>query len=306
MLKIFDLCVGYNMWYDKYCPLKLGEYDQKERDFLLFDEDVLDRITSYIADLGYNAVVLELAESIKYACAPEIGVKGSLLPEKMSETVQKIKNKGLEVIPKLDFSAAHDVWLGDYSYMLSSSDYNELTVKLIDEVCEIFHHPKYFHLGLGDEYNEYQQYYGMIITRGAKSFKRDVDVMLDACRKNSAQPIVSAEFFTREPEVFRWVFGKDVIVDAYYSGVYCTKSDFFGRDKRSDSQKLYDGIFELENPVIASLNRATSNFSPVFYEVAKAQKNTVGLMASPFLPTVNAMEIALKSEAKRMFLSMAD
>lgn len=299
MLRIFDLCIGYNMWYDKYCPLKLGEYDKKEWDFLFFDKDVLSRVTDYLKEIGYNAVVLELAEGVKYSCAPEIGVKGSLTPDEIKKTVESLKEKGFTVIPKLDFSAAHDIWLGDYSRMLSTKEYNELTKNLINEVCDLFGSPEYFHLGLGDEYNEYQQYYGMILTRGIKSFKNDVDVLINACKENSAKPIVSGELYTRESEVFKWTFGTDVIIDVNYKGSYVCKSDFFGRDKRSELQKKTDEIFDLGNPVIASVNRAPSVYASDYFNVAKSNPNTIGIMISPALATVEHNEIALKAEAKR-------
>lgn len=297
MLKIFDLCLGYNMWYDRYCPLVLTDFDRKERDFLYFDRAVFDKLCAFLPRHGFNAVMIDVAEGLKYSCAPEISVDGALTGEELKGIVGSLKSAGLEVIPKLDFSAAHDIWLGVYSRMLSTPEYNALCEKMIDEVCEVFGSPRYFHLGLGDECNEKQKYYGYIVTRGAKAFKRDAEVMFASCRKNGAVPIMSGEYFLREPEIFRWTVPEDVIIDARYEDCFVSPADFFGCDKRSEKQKYFEKIFELKNGIIASCGLAGWNGeAESYFSAVKNKANVLGLMASPQFATVERNYPALLRE----------
>lgn len=61
----------------------------------------------------------------------------------MRKEVERLRAMGFEVIPKLNFSTSHDVWLGDYSRMISTPTYYRVCRDLIEEVAEVFK-PKYF------------------------------------------------------------------------------------------------------------------------------------------------------------------
>ena len=73
---------------------------------------------------------------------------------KLMERAGKIsdlkRQVSFELIPKLNFSACHDIWLKDYSRMLSTPIYYEVCRDVIQEVCEVFK-PRYFHLGMDEE-----------------------------------------------------------------------------------------------------------------------------------------------------------
>ena len=67
----FELCVGYNMWYDEYSTFKANDNDPKYRDFVYFDKNSWNKLTSELPKYGYNAVIIDLAEAVEYSCAPE-------------------------------------------------------------------------------------------------------------------------------------------------------------------------------------------------------------------------------------------
>ena len=62
-----------------------------------------------------------------------------------------MRKLGIEPIPKLNFSAGHDAWLGEYGRMVSTDAYYAVCKDLIAEVCGIFDKPKLFHLGMDEE-----------------------------------------------------------------------------------------------------------------------------------------------------------
>lgn len=300
-MKIFHICIGQNMYCDGYGDLPLGDIDRIYRDWLYFDMDVFREVTAKLPLFGFDTVMIELAEGMEYLCAPELKVKGTLSQSEISREIRNLKEMGLKVIPKLDFSATHDIWLKDYSRMLSTDEYRQKCEELISETCGIFGNPEYFHIGMGDECNEKQQHYGYIATRGAKCFWRDAYAMFDACRKNKAIPVISAESFMREEEVFLHYLPKDAVIDVNYGGLFLPEKDFFGRDERSGEQKKLQGIFDIKNKIIASGTLAGwGNEAKSYFDFARKQQNVIALMASPSVATVKRNKFLLFREIDRM------
>ena len=66
---------------------------------------------------------------------------------------------GLEPIPKLNFSTAHDAWMGLYSLRVSAKPYYEVCRDLIKDAVNIFDGPRFFHLGMDGETAEHHRHY---------------------------------------------------------------------------------------------------------------------------------------------------
>ena len=98
-----------------------------------------------------NMVFIDLGEAYAYPSHPELWVKGSLGFDELQAELARIRGLGLEPIPKLNFSTGHDQWLRQYHYMTSSPKYYEVVADLIRDTCEVFGHPRYFHLGFDEE-----------------------------------------------------------------------------------------------------------------------------------------------------------
>ena len=54
--------------------------------------------------------------------------------EKLLKEIARMRAMGLEVLPKLNFSATHDIWMQDYSRMLSTRKYYQVCEDLIRDV----------------------------------------------------------------------------------------------------------------------------------------------------------------------------
>lgn len=63
----------------------------------------------------------------------------------------KASDLGIKLIPKLNFSATHDAWLGEYERMVSTKTYYTVCQDIINEIYEVFEHPDYIHLGMDEE-----------------------------------------------------------------------------------------------------------------------------------------------------------
>ena len=137
------LSLGANMWGKRNDPLK-------------FDEDTWRAITGRMVERKMNLLLLDLGEGLVYPSHPELAVKGSWTPEKLQAELARLRAAGIEVIPKLNFSTCHDLWLGEYERMVSTPEYYRVCSDLIRDVGEIFGRPRFLHLGF-DEENAWQQ-----------------------------------------------------------------------------------------------------------------------------------------------------
>ncbi|MDY0031386.1 MAG: Tat pathway signal protein, partial [FCB group bacterium] len=144
--------LGYNMWCDHEHNLDPnGPSHIAAKDYLRFDEPLWRELLPRMRDAGVNMVVIDIGEGLRYESHPELAVKGSWPREKLEEELAVCREFGLEPIPKLNFSACHDVWLGPYSRMLSTKPYYDVVRDVITEVSDIFKTPRFFHLGMDEE-----------------------------------------------------------------------------------------------------------------------------------------------------------
>ena len=143
--------MGTNMWNDSIPEEGWEPYVDEYKhliaaaDHLRFDEKVWRSLTSRMATVGMNMVVIDLGEAIRYPSHPELWVEGSWEIERFRAELARLRAMGLEPIPKLNFSATHDIWLKEYAHMLSTPEYWACdtnfasTVKYCRSVCSPEH-----------------------------------------------------------------------------------------------------------------------------------------------------------------------
>ena len=100
---------------------------------------------------GLNMIIMDVGEGVQWESHPELAIKGSWSKELVKSEALRLREKGIELIPKLNFSKTHDAWLGVYSRMVSTPEYYKVTKELIEEVYEIFLHPSIVHIGMDEE-----------------------------------------------------------------------------------------------------------------------------------------------------------
>ena len=184
------LHLGMNMWSDKPVPRPEGDYTGMElykpsqkmlekwgpifwkaerlmgkAAFLRFDEACWRSVTEKMQKAGMNFVMIDLGEGVVYPSHPELAVKGAWTPDKLKGELKRLRQMGLEPIPKLNFSATHDLWLGEYARMVSTPKYYQVVSDLIGDVCEIFGTPRYFHLGYDEEDYHHQMSDSHVVIR---------------------------------------------------------------------------------------------------------------------------------------------
>jgi len=223
--------LGYNMWFEedaKKNPLADGYAEDycNASSKLRFDKDVWDELIDNMSEAGINMLVIDLGEGVRYESHPEIAVEGSLSVEELYRELQVIRSKGIIPIPKLNFSAAHDEWMGEYSRCVSSRKYYEVCKDLINEVIEIFDTPPYFHLGMDEETNIHQLHNRYAVIRHGDQWWHDLYYLAGIVGKKGVRPWVWSDYIWNHEEEFLRKMPKEILQSNwYYSGAFTRETD---------------------------------------------------------------------------------
>lgn len=223
-LRLEFVQIGHNCWEDCTPPeaamkakpgLRGRSYSPYLKDF--FDRRVWRRVLEKMRENGLNAVLIDLADGVKYQSRPEIGLADALSREELREELRFCRELGLEPLPKLNFSSCHDAWLKHYERMLSTTAYYACVADLIAEVCELFNGPRFFHLGMDEEDYANQEYYDFVAIRQNSLWWHDVNFMVAAVEKCGSRPWVwSDKYWNTPPEEFFANMPKSVVQSNWY------------------------------------------------------------------------------------------
>ncbi len=184
-------------------------------DTLRFDRELWESHTNELREIGVNTLIIDVAEALQYKSHPEISAKGALSHEELSAEVERLKNMGFEVIPKLNFSACHDVWLKDYSRMVSTPIYYQVCRDVIEEVAEVFK-PNHFHLGMDEENIHNQRNQMIAVIRQHELWWHDFYYLVECVERVGARPWIWADYFWSHPEECIEKMPKSVVMCGWY------------------------------------------------------------------------------------------
>ncbi len=178
----------------------------------VFDENYWNEIIDETAKCGMNAIVLDIGNGVRFDSHPEIAKEDAYTPDWVRAQVKKCRKKGIALIPKLNFSATHDLWFGEYARMLSTSIYYKVTKDLIEECYELFDHPAYIHLGMDEEDNKHQKSRDYVAYRQGELYMKDLRHLADCVLATGAKPWIWACPLFDMTENFKKTFKPDEIV----------------------------------------------------------------------------------------------
>ncbi len=208
------ICLADNCWNDSAeVPSCTGELYQP---VLRADVDTWREICDAAIENGFDSILLDIANGIKFKTHPEIAVDGAWTPEFMNSEVKRYKEKGLKIYPRLNFSAGHDAWLEEYSRMVSTGKYYEVARDLIHEVCDIFDTPEIFSLVLDEENGLNQGRLRYACYRQFDLIWHDVNYLCDCVREKGVRPCMGADYYWSYPEEFLANVPKDVLICPWY------------------------------------------------------------------------------------------
>lgn len=215
---MFRMFLGENVNDDSTARVNIygGKYETK----LKTDKKAWTEIAEKAVEFGYKSVLIEVADGVKFKSHPEIAVEGAWEVEELKEELAKLRNMGLTPYPKLNFSTAHDAWLGIYSRMVSTKKYYEVARELIHEVIDIFDKPEIFNLGLDEENCKSQVRYDYVCYRQFELYWHDYKFFLDCVREKGVRPWVAVDPYIVDKEKFLEYTDKDVVISPLYTGPF--------------------------------------------------------------------------------------
>jgi len=217
---VYMIQLGANMWGrpEEQRPYYIEEEDCY-KEYMSADREVWRKVTDFLPTCGFNTLLIDIGEGIRFDSHPELAVSGSWSKEEMREELARLRSIGLTPLPKLNFSTCHNAWMGEYAYMVGTKAYYDFCKDIIEETIELFDTPEFFHLGLEEEdYGSQATNYIAIVRTHAKKME-DALYLFDICRSKGVRPWIWADFKSYGgPEKFAENVPKDVMISTWYYG----------------------------------------------------------------------------------------
>lgn len=218
MIKANLIHLSYNMWRDRpYADTDAAaDRDVYYDPNLRFDERLWRDVIARMAQARMNMVVIDLGDAVRYDSHPEIAVNHAWSPSKLREELTFCRQLGVEPIPKLNFSACHDTWLGEYARMVSSRAYYSVCTDLIREVAELFSAPRFFHIGMDEETWHHQRRQLHAVVRQGSLWWHDLNFLVEAAGARAW--VWSDVLWNADRDVFRKNMPLRVLQSNWYYG----------------------------------------------------------------------------------------
>jgi len=285
------------------------------------EQSVWNAAVTKMAEQHINMVVINLDDSVLWRSHPEIALKNSWTPEKLREELTKLRKQGIEPIPQLNFSTAHDAWMGEYAKMVSSKPYYQFCKDLIAEAIEIFDKPRFIHFGMDEETYGHQGGFDYVVIRQNDQWWNDLYFYFDEAMTRDVRPWVWSDYVWHHPELFfkkmpkyavqsNWYYGEEFDIDKLSAGAKKRVQAYLDLNAAGYDQiptASNDGI--MYNP---ERNSKSIGNTVEFCSKHIDDKHLLGFLQSMWMPTIekfrpNIMEtIELTGAARRKFESKAE
>jgi len=217
------LHMGVNMWSDV-PPEHWGNYnpsgrkdDRKDDSFENhFDETLWREVTGKMQQAGMNMIVIDIGEALVYPSHPELAERGSWSPDRLRAELNRLRKMGLEPIPKLNFSTGHDIWLKEYSRLVSTPEYYRVCEDVIRDVWEVFDHPRLFHLGYDEEQHKAQKRFDYCVIRQGELWWKDFMWFVRKVEGLDMRPWIWSDYAWDHPEEFMQRMPRSVLQSNWY------------------------------------------------------------------------------------------
>lgn len=206
---------------------------------MLFDDNMWDMILKRSEDCGINTIVLDVGDGIEYATHPEISAEGAWTKTRLKKEIKRCEELGIKLIPKLNFSAMHDNWLGYYNRMLSTPQYYRVCSDLIKEVYEAFMQPEYIHIGMDEESAEFCNSEFNCFRTG-NLYWHDMRFLVDCVEDTGAKAWIWSNPLFDHPEEYKKHFAPDELLISPYHYNALRKDHYTPIESRSEYMVYYN------------------------------------------------------------------
>ena len=212
--KIWALLVHMGPWGGSGSNEMCGKMD--------WDDEAWDYIVEEAPKAGVNTIVLDICAGIDFASHPEITLDGAWTRSRLRKELERCREKGLTLIPKINLATIHDVWLGPYHRMVSTPVYYQVVNDLIKEAYELFDHPEYIHVGMDEEDEKHARAgHDLAVYRKGELYWHDIRFFVDCIKDTGAKPWMWSCPLFDHPEEYKEHFEADeVILSPWYYNAF--------------------------------------------------------------------------------------
>lgn len=232
------LHLSYNMWEDVSYPewhdAASPQHHIRHRsmsDTIQCNDDLWAELTQHMADVGCTMVTIDLGDSVAYETRPEIAVEGAWSVHRLREELARLRELGLEPLPKLNFSTGHDAWLHEYERAVSTPIWYEVAADLIAEVSELFDSPRFFHLGMDEEVLFFQRFQHHVVLRQHELWWHDLEFLVDQVMRSGVRPWVWSDHAWHAGAAFYQRMPRSVLQSNWYYGEVFSGEDTTDRPR---------------------------------------------------------------------------
>ncbi len=302
------LHLGQRMWRDEFAdpidtPGFYGNqvYPQEVRT----DKQTWTEIIDFLPTIGLNTVVIDIGEALQYKSHPELSVEGAWSHEELRAELKRMRDMGLEPLPKLNFSTTHNMWLGPYRQMVATETFRKVSEDVIKEVCEVFDGPRLFHLGGDEEF--FVKCLGLNVVRSPELFWKDFNFLFECCEKYGTRPWIWGDSYWYEPKYFLDNVPKSVLVSNWYYDPMKIKDEKTGKYPQIQYQTYVDlhehGYDQVLTPSTWHYKSNADHTVELAIRENMVDEHLEGFMTAPWYMTTPANIYALKDDAFRLSLA---
>lgn len=301
--------LGFNFWEDRPESKFVKEFGYRLRSDALRCEDATWEATvNALHRAGANQVIIDLGDGIQFDSHPEIAVKGAWSKDRLYQELNRLRELSIEPIPKLNFSAGHDEWMGQYARMISTPAYYDFCRDLIAESMELFGTPAYFHIGM-DEENEYIQHeMSHSIIRRHDLWYHDLQFYADEIVSRGGRPWMWSDKAWEDETNFLNKVSRDILQSNWYYGL-----DFNGKREPKPGEANFQKPEDIEwfarleaagfDQVPAGSNFANSENLGLLVDHCRqviSPGHLVGFLQTTWYPTLDCEQTQLTAAADQL------
>ena len=134
-----------------------------------FDLDLGLEIVDTMREVGLNLLIIDCADGVRYKSHPELTRKYTVPITHLEELANRAQEKGIEVVPKLNFSQSgyhqHNDWFRPHNKLFDNDEYWRIAFEIIDEIIQTCHPRRYFHIGMDEDHDRAHSQYIEAILR---------------------------------------------------------------------------------------------------------------------------------------------
>lgn len=268
------------------------------------DIAVWDETVKYIAEHGFNLLLVDVGDGMRYETHPEVSAPDAWDKDFLKTKLDEIRALGITPIPKLNFSAGHDTWLKDYRRMISTPTYYRVCADLIGEVCEAFGAPPLFHLGFDEEAPAFQSNHEMITVRGERLWWHDLNFFAAECERHGARPWIWSDYIWQHKELFLQNMSHEILQSNWYYGLF---KDTFSDPRNNtyiETYELLDAHGFDQIPTCSTWSNIYNTRQTVAYAKDRiSPAHLKGVLTAPWLFTTRDNAYGLLSDAERFYFA---